>query len=291
MRRLSAALLAGTLALAVAPPARAQGLERWLGDLSSPQPTTYRIAAAYVAHAGPAGLDSLAAWLPGATPTMRAHVKLALDVMLLTSIVPDELAHHPTLRALAATELAAADRHAAALCASREYEREIGALSDSTKAHHDALVALGGWAAPAAVQLTRCDSPTGRVFGARVLVELRAGAQAAALQALTRDSSIVIASEEEPQGRVTVGELARSYVAGFPFSNHLPGVGPPRTVSSEAEEFLNAVVRADGVGEPEWRIDNRLRDEAHTATARTWDEYWSRARAVLAPTWDAPPSH
>jgi len=264
-------------------------LSRWLGDLDSPRPSVYRIAAAYVAHAGPVALDSLAARLPGASPVLRAHIKLAVGVMLLTSVSPEEVARRATLRALGAADLDAAEGHAAALCASHEYERDIGVPSDSTMRHHDRLVALGGWSAPAAVSLTQCKGPTGRVFGLHILMELKAGGQAASLAALSGDSTIVIAGEDEPQERTTVAALAASYARAFPFSNHGPEVagGPPRTVPGEAEEFLGAVARQDGVAMPEYALVNRMRDDAKTATARTWDEYWQRARPVLESMWDA----
>jgi len=280
--------VAAPVAAPVAPPA--SDLTRWLGDLDSPRRSVYRIAAAYVAHAGPAALDSLAARLPGASPVLRDHVKLAVGTMLLTSVTPDDVARRPALRALGAAELARADRDAAALCASREYERDIGVPSDSTMRHHDALLALRGWAVPAAVALTQCKGASGRVFGVHLLMELKAGGQAASLAALTGDSAIVIAGEDEPQERATIAALAGGYARGYPFANHGPEVagGVPRTVPGDAEEFLGAVAREDGVEMPEYALVNRLRDDAKTATARSWDEYWQRARPVLEAMWDAP---
>jgi hypothetical protein len=285
-------LLAACAHVAAPPPARAQGpdLERWLGDLDSPRPSVYRIATAYVAHAGPVALDSLAARLPGASPVLRAHVKLVVGVMLLTSVTLDDMARRPALRNLGAAELAAAARDAAALCASREYETDIGVPSDSTMRHHDALVALRGWAVPAAVSLTQCKGASGRVFGMHLLMEVKAGGQAAALAALSGDSTVVIAGEDEPQERTSIAVLAASYARAFPFSNHGLVVegGVPRTLPVEAEEFLGAVARQDGVDMPEYALVNRLRDDAKTKTARTWDEYWQRARPVLESMWDAP---
>ena len=108
--------------------------------------------------------------------------------------------------------------------------------------------------------------------------------------ALEGDSTIVIAGEDEPQERTTVAALAASYARAFPFSNHGPVVegGVVRTVPIDAEEFLSAVARQDGVEMPEYVLVNRLRDDAKTATARTWDEYWQRARPVLENLWETP---
>jgi hypothetical protein len=153
--------------------------------------------------------------------------------------------------------------------------------------HHASLVALGPWAVPAAAELTRCASPSGRVFGLHVLAEIRAGGQRAALAALANDPAVVIASEDEEQARTTLAELADQFARGFPFSNHAPGA-PPKA-ATEAEEYLNAVVRSEGLDEPEWRLDNRLRDEAKTDSAPTWDAWWQRARPVLETLWDGPP--
>jgi hypothetical protein len=288
------ALLALAACAHVAVPAAAQApapdLTRWLNDLDSARPSVYRIAAAYVAHAGPAALDSLAARVPGADATMRAHLGLAVGVLLLTSVTPDDVARRPALVALGMNELASADRHAAALCASHEYERDTGTPADSTLRHHDALVALRGWAVPAAVALTHCATPTGRVFGLHVLAELKAGGQQAELAALAGDSTVVIAGEDEPQERTTIGALAASYGRDFPFTNHgpiLPGT-VARTVGGEGEEYLSAVARQDGVAGPEYVLVNRIRDDAKTSTAHTWDEFWQRARPVLEAMWDAP---
>jgi hypothetical protein len=287
------ALAACAHAVGAAPgpaPSPAPELTRWIDDLDSARPSVYRIAAAYVAHAGPPALDALAARAPGADSTMRAHLGLAVGALLLTSVTPDELAKRPALTALGAAELASADRHAAALCASREYERDTGTPSDSTMGHHDRLVALRGWAVPAAVALTRCPTPTGRVFGLHLLVELKAGGQQAALAALGGDSTVVIAGEDEPQERTTIAALVASYGRDFPFSNHgavIPGT-VARSVGGEGEEYLAAVARQDGVDGPEYALINRMRDDAKTATAHSWDEFWQRARPLLEVLWDAP---
>ena len=271
-------------------PGPAPELTRWMDDLDSARPSVYRIAAAYVAHAGPAALGFIEARAADANSTRRAHLRLAVGVLLLTGVTPEEVAKRPALAALGAAELASADRHAAALCASREYEHDTGTPSDSTMRHHDALVALRGWAVPAAVALTRCATPTGRVFGLRLLAELRAGGQQAALAALAGDSTVVIAGEDEPQERTTIAALAASYARDFPFTNHgtvIPGT-VARTVGGEGEEYLSAVARQDGVTGPEYVLVNRMRDDAKTSTAHTWDEFWQRARPVLETMWDAP---
>ena len=122
-------LVPRALALLSPLPAGADDAKAWAARLSSEKPSEWRVAQAYLAHAGAAALPELERLAEGAGDPMRRRLTEAVSLTLRNAAGPDAVRKHPKLWALCEPELKKAAGPLKVLAGSKGYDSgELGLM-------------------------------------------------------------------------------------------------------------------------------------------------------------------
>jgi hypothetical protein len=283
------------LALLVAGPVAADDtVKTWAAKLQSDKPSEWRVAQAQLAHAGADALPELAKLADGANEALKKRLKETLSLMLRNAAGPEAIRKHPRLWALGEAELKKAAEALKKLAGSEKYDSgELGPippgvpeppLTPPRQAIKD-LLGSRGFAVPAALELLADGQPGSRMYGVEILSRLNATGQYPAVKGVLKDDGRIEVSHGDYTTKTTVGaETAAWLKRGMLRPASAPG--EKNAVAYEAENYLDWLDVFAG-GEPNrFVLLNRLRQEAGTIEAKSWDEYWRRARPVLEAAWD-----
>lgn len=281
--------------LAVTPGVGAEEpVKTWATKLRSEKPSEWRIAQAYLAHAGAEALPVLAELADGADAGLKQRLKETLGLMLRNAVGPEPVRKHPKLWALGEPELKTANAARKVLAGSKEYDSgELGPmppeiprpkLTPPRQAVRD-LLALRGWAVPAALELLADEQPGSRMYGVEVLTLLNAIGQYPAVKAVVKDDGRIDVSRGDATGKTTVGAQTAEWLkqgrlrpASAPDEEH--------AVAYEAENYADWLDVFAGGKPNRFDLVNRLRMGAGTIKAKSWDEYWRLAKPELEAAWD-----
>jgi hypothetical protein len=227
-----------------------------------------------------------------AKPPLEETIRAVLSVGLLKSMQLDALRPHSRLFDLVKEHVEEGYKSAEILTGSKKYDSgAVGLLppgspppemSDSRKAFRE-LVRLRGFAVPAVQRLASDPSPASKKYAADVLIQLVATSQKDLLLKLGHDGGEISTSHGDYVERTTVGDsVLRTLKNEAPFRYWFPAesrVGP----ISEPEEYVSEL--CDELNPDSYTglfpVTNALRQEAKTVDAKSWDEYWERARSVI----------
>jgi hypothetical protein len=282
------------LALLTPLPAGADDAKAWAARLSAEKPSEWRVAQAYLAHAGAAGLPELDKLADGAGEPVKQRLTEAVSLTLRNAAGPDAVRNHPKLWAVCEPELKKAAGPLKVLAGSKEHDSgELGLtppgarvppLTPPRQAVAD-LLALRGFAVPAALELLADKEPGSRTYGVEILRGLNAVGQYPAVEKLLTDSGPITVSHGDYSDKTTVGRQTAAWLKGGALR---PASDPKdkRAVCFEAENYADWLDVFAGGKPNRFELVNRLRQEAKTIDAASWDDYWRRARPVLEKAWD-----
>jgi hypothetical protein len=280
--------------LALAPAAGADEVKAWAAKLRSDKPSEWRVAQAQLAHAGDQTLPELAKLADGADEAMKQRLKETVSLMLRNTTGPEAVRKHPKLWALGEGELKKASEALKKLAGSEKYDSgEVGLtppgvpkppLTPPRQAIKD-LLALRGFAVPAALELLEDKQPGSRMYGVELLTWLNAIGHYPAVKKMTKDDGRIEVSYGDASGKTTVG----AHTAQWLKQGLLRPASAPdekNAVAYEAENYLDWLDVFAGGKPNQFVLLNRLRQEAGTLEAKSWDDYWRRAKPVLEAAWD-----
>lgn len=290
--RIPPALLA---LLVVAPGIRAdEPVKTWAAKLRSDKPSEWRVAQAYLARAGVEALPPLAELADAANDAMRQRLKETVGLMLRNAAGPEPIRKHPKLWALGEPELKKASAALKVLAGSKEYDSgELGLsprnappppLTPPRQSIKD-LLELRGWAVPAALELLGDKQPGSRMYGVELLTLLNATGQYPAVQKVLKDDGQIQVFHGDYTTKTTVGGQTAEWLK----QGRLRPASAPNedgAVAYEAENYLDWLDVFAGGKPNRFDLVNRLRTEAGMYKAKSWDDYWRRAKPVLAAAWD-----
>jgi hypothetical protein len=202
--------------------------------------------------------------------------------MLCFTTPVDVIRAHETLWTLGANELRIAAIVARDLAGQDKYDTgDLGFLNwdnfpppTPPRVAVEKLTTLGAFAIPAALELVRDPQPGSRRYGIEILARLGARGQLAALQAVMADQTPIRVDHGCYAEETTVGAEARDELQMLTSYNSRP--------SAEPEAYLTAIALLQGKSD----LVNELRQEARTFEATSWDDFWRRAKPMLAAEWD-----
>lgn len=267
----------------------------WVGRLSSDRPAEWRIAQAYVARAGESSLPHLEWFAASSNRDLDARLKETISLMLRSAIGPEQLRPHRRLWRLTEEELRRASGPLQVLVRQPTYDTgDVGLVPEGTviewsapRRAVDDLLGLHGFAVPAALQLLTDKEPGSRMYGVEILGRLDAFGHLDALRRMLGDSGASEVFRGCYFDTTTVGKEAERWLAaGELRRRHRGDVLPQYAVALEAESYV--ALLAEFRGEDRSSIVNRLRREGRTLEASSWDDYWARAKPVLAIAWRQP---
>jgi hypothetical protein len=281
--------------LLVVSTAEAQSMRKdWAAKLPSDKPSEWRVAQAYLAHAGAEALPELAKLADGAGETLKLRLKETLSLMLRNAAGPEPIRRHPKLWSLGEPELKKAADALKQLAGSEKYDSgEVGPIPPGVpeprptpprQAIND-LRALRGWAVPAALELLEDKQPGSRMYGVEILRDLNAIGQYAAVQKMRKDNGSIVVSHGDYILKTTVGAQTAQWLK---LGALRPASAPDEkyAVAFEAENYADWLDVFAGGKPNRFVLINRLRQEAGTHVAKSWDDYWRRAKPVLETVWD-----
>ena len=267
------------------------GIERWARQL--PVSGKCSESAAQLARLGPEGLPYLETLTDEATPRLVETIKAILSVALLKSTQPDELMLHGRLLDLVRADIQEGYRVAEALAGAEKYDSGENTaffmaspppeLSAPWKAI-EKLVRLRGFAVPAVQRLAGDPSPASKRYAADILILLVATSQKELLLDLARDGGEISIWHGDYSETTTVGgSVFRRLKNVSPFGYWLGSESAVKAIS-EPEEYVSELCderHPDSHTRSSFPVTNTLRHEARTIDAKSWDEYWQRARPVI----------
>jgi hypothetical protein len=259
---------------------------RWIAKLDAKDPGEWREAAANVARLGSAALPALEKVAAGANEKLQGRVKATLAAMLLESLDPALLDAHEKLRAIARPEIEKARTAAACLVEAESYDSgELGPLPPTAppppptaarKALADVLDG-GAFAVPVALELCAAKTAASRFYGIDLLRQLGAHGQARALETLAADKRPVSVSHGDYSVNEPVGTYATSVLVAM--RAHHKGAA----AYDEGIAYLRALEGRSSVGIRDGtKLMLLVRDKGRAGDSRSWDDFWKRARPVLA---------
>lgn len=266
----------------------------WLAKIDSADAGEGRIAQAQLAHRGAMALPEMARNARNAAPSHHKRLQETTALMLLKSITPEQLFASPVVAELCAKEIKQARVIAQPLANATGYDSgEHGLMAPGTKPPPlslprqavQQLVAQGGFAVPAALDLCADASPHSRMYGVELLFALEASGQLAILKKMTLDEGKLSIFHGDYSANTTVGKEAAMRLHNASTINpDIPGISwKPAT---EAEGYVVALERLRTGAKPvQTDLVNRLRQEAKTYDAVSWDDYWQRALPILKKAW------
>ena len=284
----------------------------WTAKLRSSEPSEWRVAQAYLARQGTAALPELATLAEGADDSLKRRLHETISLMLRNAVPPEQIRDYPELWSLGEPELEAARAALEELKGREAYDTGEAGLpmpgdfecttlqngyrrcvragpepeSSPPRQAIEELLGLRGWAVPAAVELLTDEAPGSRRYGVEILLGLNAIGQYPLVQRLTSDDEPLTVLGGDWVERTTVGEATTMRLRSGALR---PASAPDGelAVVLEAENYLDWLdyfARGEDVRS---RLLNRLRQEAGTLEAASWDDYWRRAQPVLEAVWDS----
>ncbi|OAI54778.1 hypothetical protein AYO44_14195 [Planctomycetaceae bacterium SCGC AG-212-F19] len=279
----------------VVPTAEAgETVKTWGAKLQSDRPSEWRVAQAYLAHAGIEAVPELEKLADGADGAMQRRLKETLSLMLRNTAGPESIRKRPKLWALGEPELSKAAGVLNKLAGSHTYDSgELGLMPPGTapppltpprQAFND-LLGLRGFAVPAALELVADKQPGSRMYGLEILRGLNAIGQYSAVQKSLKDDAPIAVFHGDYTSKTTVGAQTAQWLK---LGALRPASAPdePYAVAYEAENYADWLDVFAGAEENRFVLVNRLRLEAGTLRAKSWDDYWQRATPVLTAVWD-----
>jgi hypothetical protein len=142
----------------------------------------------------------------------------------------------------------------------------------------DDMISLGAWSIPAALELVADKKPPSRLYGAEVLKGVCAWGQSPTWDRLLKDTGSTYISHVDYGGNSIIGHTVTELLASSQYewltnpktNNYAAGVAETYLMGLEPMPFQQKL-----------NLVNRLRQEAGTWEARSWEEYWIKARPVL----------
>jgi hypothetical protein len=268
-------------------------MRAWVHTLRSSDPAERVIAQAYIAHSGTPSLAELDKFARTKDVVLRRRVKEVVSLMLRKTVGPNEIRKYKTLWHLVEPELRKASVALQSIANQKDYDSgDVGLILEGTtvkisppRSAVEQLVEMRGFAVPLALELLMDKQPGSRMYGVEILGRLDAVGQLSALQSMLKDDGHITVSHGCYWDETTVGaETPRWLAAG-----HLRRATYPEDKDTvkykqyshtfEAESYLFWL--SDSVGVGSYDLINRLRRDAGTMHATSWEDYWSRARPVL----------
>lgn len=271
-----------------------KAVKAWAAKLRSDKPSEWRVAQAYLAHAGAAALPDLEKLADGADEALKQRLKETVSLMLRNTTGPEPIRKHPKLWALGEPELKKASEALKKLAGSEKYDSgEVGLmppgvpkppLTAPRQAIND-LAGLRGFAVPAALELLADKQPGSRMYGVEILRRLNAIGQYPVVQKVLKDDGPIAVFHGDYTINTTVGKQTAEWIKG---GSLRPASAPEEkyAVCYEAENYADWLDVFAGGAENRYVLVNRLRTEAGTHKAESWDDYWRRAKPVLETVWD-----
>lgn len=282
-------------------------VQRWIADLASDQPGFSEEATIQLAHVGAPALDALEARCPSpkdtrnekasnptkpaVTPVDPTHLKAVLELMLLKTISPQDVSSRPGLAELCHEDLDAAEQIAAKFEDSRVVaDAREGGLGPNGAIQlpetsgellwMKQLREMGGFAAPAVIKLCHSKNPAARIYGIRLVARLTMSSQVPLIRSLSNDMATATVSHGDSFGPEQVKHVLEESMNSRlrfepPEGMRLPGFRACYEPESYVDHLLPETVWGYAA------VTNRLRVEAKSSDATTWDDYWARARPLF----------
>jgi hypothetical protein len=286
----SSTTLPTTVAVEPASDVRTRKLQGWVADLVAVQPGVAEEAIIQLAHAGLPALDVMEQSAASAGGTLRNQMRSVLSLMLLRTVTVDDVSRRPGLSALVRTDLAAAEKLA------EKFERVEVIIAEGGNTVNGPIPIInypdepqwskqladcGGFAAAAVVKMCRSTNATARACGVRLIARLVMTPQLGLLRMLEKDAGSAKLFYGCYHQRRTVGEIVNEAMKSeLRFS--AVEVGPSlvdRRVSHEGSLYIRqALALEQRWGDPGIVVLNLNWMDATVLEAKTWDEFWERAR-------------
>ena len=268
---------------------------KWIAKFQSVSEAEWREAEANLARMGSVVLPELEKLAEGADVELQSRIKDTVALMLLKTVSLEEFYQYKTIVVLSAPETNRAKALTEILKNAKEYDSgavakglSVPPPSDVRKAMSQ-VVRFGGFAVPAAVELTNGDKPASRLYGAELIRMVQATGQVNIFEKLRKDSTRIDVDHGDYISHTTVGEVILGWIEDiYPIDKrHLPD--PTYAVCLEAAQYVHWLEGKGG--DPHHRritsqLVNRLYEETQTCNATSWEDYWNRARPILREYYD-----
>lgn len=248
--------------------------------LLSLDPADWREAEVRLASAGPAALAAIDDPRLLRTTVGLRRVRGVIALSLVRSTTPRDVRAHPRLERLVADSVARGFALASVLEAQKgEYlspHHYSGMFWDRPQRPRpptttDQMLALGGCAVPAALDLLHSQRPLSRAYGLTVLLELGASANFAdTIATLVGDLGSFLVDYDCYSARETVGQHA---------SNALKNKYAVKIVDPK---YPGMVYEDHGLDSD---LINAIRSVSQSLKATSWDQWWDGARPVWRDWW------
>lgn len=259
--------------------------------LGSDDPVQMRLAQVNLAHAGKSALKPLNRLTATAGPALHPRIRETAALLLLRNVSLQDLRKHKALFKLCEPAFARARKSASVLLNAKAYdsgERGLappGARRPPLSKPMQALNAaagMHGFAVPVALELCESKSPASRLYGARLLVRLAAAGQLPTLERLSKDPARINIFRGDVTERTTIGKEVSSWIKTNSVFRNERKPDPKYGVCFEAENYVTWLVRVHSKHPSGADLVNQLRQQAKTIQATSWDDYWRRAKPLLA---------